>query len=125
MSIDLEDYREWAGEYKKDGKEPCLRSYCNHLVREDVNKTTAKNIRTGITTRKQKTLRYKKLILDYLKNQYDKTGRDFFFKSKHIKLPISNITKGQIVKKLAETKNPKVIHWSVFTFKTNFENNGE
>jgi len=71
----------------------------------------------------------KQLILDYLKNHYQKRGKDFFFKSKHIKLPIDNRVKGRLCKQLV--KEGKIDMWSPrgcnhdLTFVTVFKNNGE
>jgi len=70
----------------------------------------------------------KQLVLDYLQKHYRETGRDFYFKSKHLKLPIDNRVKGRLLKQLVT--DGKIRIWSTLptahelTFVTDFKNNG-
>jgi hypothetical protein len=70
------------------------------------------------------------MILQHLHKHYNKKGKDFYFKSKHLNLPtIDNRVKGRLLKQLAD--EGKINRWSnphsrkVITFITNFKNNGE
>ena len=70
----------------------------------------------------------KQTILTYLQDHYNETGKDFYFKSKHIDLPFIDIrVRGRLLNQLAD--EGKINRWSptdsrkVATFITQFKNN--
>ena len=66
----------------------------------------------------------KKKILSFLREHYNKTGRDFYFKSKHVDLPLNNSVIGRILNILYD--EGKVLIWNDskrshdLTYRTNF-----
>jgi len=77
---------------------------------------------------KQNSPENKQKILNYLQKHYKQTGHDFYFKSKHIHLPLDIRVRGRLLMQLARENKIKL--WSnkgsrkVCVFLTDFKNNG-
>jgi hypothetical protein len=79
---------------------------------------------------KQNSPENKQKILKHLQKHYQQTGKDFYFKSKHINIPCLNVrVTGRLLIQLVKEK--KIRMWSgmgcrhEYTFVTIFKNNGE